>query len=110
MPRFLRRIFADSPFRKEHSGTDDLTTSRRVLVKSSGGALEGFTRRLSFFDLVAQTEGGGSATIRDGASVGGSSAHRPILAPSVADHEGPSSPPKVIRARRRLSKKHRKPT
>jgi hypothetical protein len=101
MPRFLRRIFADNMFRRDETPLDDLQRTRRVLIRSSTSS----THRLSFFDTALQAE---EDTIlrRGGTSVAGSS-NRPILAPSLADHE---PTPKTSRARRRLSKKQRKST
>ncbi|KAF2029845.1 hypothetical protein EK21DRAFT_66862 [Setomelanomma holmii] len=87
MPRFLKRIFADNPFRREQSPADDLQRTRRVLIRQAG---EDFA-------------------FRDGASVAGSSTHRPILAPSLADDERLEPATKPARARRRLSKRHRRP-
>src|ERR1051326_5045779 len=110
MPQFLKRIFTDNPFRREHSPPNDLQRTRRVLVRSSTGALDSFSHRLSFFESTLHTEE--NVALRDGASIAGSSsthaADRPILAPSLADRERISPAPKATRARRRLSKKHRR--
>jgi hypothetical protein len=92
MPHFLSRIFSDNPFRKDARITD----ARRVLIKSSAN-------RLSFFD---RTDGDENVALKDGASVAGSSSQRPILAPSVAEHERIDATTKRLRVRRRLSKKN----
>jgi hypothetical protein len=107
MPQFLKRIFADIPFRREQSTHDDLQRTRRVLTRSSAGALEASSHRISWFE-TALHPGEGSA-LHDGASLAGST-HRPILAPSLADNERLESIPKAAKARRRLSKRHRKPS
>jgi len=106
MPRFLKRIFTDNPFRREQSPPDELHRTRRVLVRTSTNPLGNSSHRLSFFENALHTEG--NLALRDGASVAGSSTERPILAPSLADHE-PNDLPKSTRTRRRLSKRHRKP-
>ncbi|OAK96648.1 hypothetical protein IQ06DRAFT_338755 [Phaeosphaeriaceae sp. SRC1lsM3a] len=116
MPRFLRRIFPDNPFRRDPSprAPDDLHRTRRVLVRSSSGPLENSSHRLSqlFSEALHETAaGGGTRDQACGASIAGSS-NRPILAPSLADHDdegGVVNVQKEARARRRLSKRHRRP-
>ncbi|KAI4950187.1 hypothetical protein J4E91_004843 [Alternaria rosae] len=106
MPKFFKRIFSDALFRKEPD-VSDMQRSRRVLVRSSGGMPEEQTNwRTSFFDIQVQDEE--RRALRDGASVAGSDMHaaeRPILAPS--HDQIPARKPS--RARRRLSKRHRRP-
>ncbi|KAH7381400.1 hypothetical protein DE146DRAFT_637138 [Phaeosphaeria sp. MPI-PUGE-AT-0046c] len=114
MPRFLRRIFLDNPFRRDPSprASDHLHRTRRVLVRSSSGPLESSTHRLSqlFSEALHENTAGGARDQACGASIAGSS-NRPILAPSLADHEveGGNGMQKETRARRRLSKRHRRP-
>lgn len=116
MPRFLRRIFPDNPFRRDTSprAADDLHRTRRVLVRTSSGPLESSTQRLSqlFSEALHENTAGGSRDGACGASIAGSS-NRPILAPSLADHEmeegGGHGVQKEARTRRRLSKRHRRP-
>jgi hypothetical protein len=107
MPQFFKRIFADNPFRREQS-TPDLQRTRRVLIRSSAGALEVSSHRISWFESALHP--GEGPALHDGASLAGSSTHRPILAPSLADNERFESIPKAAKARRRLSKRHRKPS
>ncbi|KAH6865528.1 hypothetical protein BKA58DRAFT_222842 [Alternaria rosae] len=106
MPKFFKRIFSDALFRKEPD-VSDMQRSRRVLVRSSGGMPEEQTNwRTSFFDIQVQDEE--RRALRDGASVAGSDMHaaeRPILAPN--HDQIPARKPS--RARRRLSKRHRRP-
>jgi hypothetical protein len=97
MPRFLRRIFPDNPFRTRDNTPNDLQRTRRVLVRSANGSE---AHRMSFLDVTLHTD---DAALQDCA---GSSIDRPILAPSLAE-EGQVE--KVVRARRRLSKKQRRP-
>jgi hypothetical protein len=101
MPRFLKRIFADHMFRRDQTPPDDPQRTRRVLIRS----LTSSTHRLSFFDAALRTEE--DMTLCRGETSVAGSINRPILAPSLADHE---PTPKISRARRRLSKKQRKPT
>ncbi|EAT79508.2 hypothetical protein HBI56_053070 [Parastagonospora nodorum] len=105
MPRFLKRIFTDNinPFRREQSPPDEVQRTRRVLVRSSTGS----THRLSFFEPTLHMQG--NAAPRDGASIADSSVNRPMLAPSLADHEQSIPAQKHTRARRRLSKRQRAP-
>ncbi|KAH8722969.1 hypothetical protein GQ44DRAFT_711140 [Phaeosphaeriaceae sp. PMI808] len=108
MPRFLHRIFPDNPFRKEHSPSDDIQRTRRVLVRSSTSGLEGSSHRISLFERTLHAEE--SAALRDGASIAGSStfaSDRPILGLSDRGRTVPA--PKITRERRRLSKNHRRP-
>ncbi|KAF2825171.1 hypothetical protein CC86DRAFT_39687 [Ophiobolus disseminans] len=106
MPRFLSRIFSDNPFRREQTPPDELHRTRRVLVRTSTNPLAGSSHGLSFFETALQTTA--NARLRDGASVAGSNTERPILAPSLVDHEASEPVPRVTRTRRRLSKRHRK--
>lgn len=105
MPRFLKRILGEIPFRKESEMRDDLQRTRRVLVRTSAGFPEEQTNwTSSFFDPPQQVFG--STAMRDGISIAGS-AERPILAPSIQDQT--SYLAKQQRTRRRLSKKHGRP-
>jgi hypothetical protein len=96
MPRFLRRIFPDNPFRARDHAPNDLQRTRRVLVRSANGSE---AHRMSFLDVTLHTD---DAALRDCAG----SIDRPILAPSLAEDVQVE---KVVRARRRLSKKQRRP-
>jgi hypothetical protein len=107
-PRFFKRIFTDNPFRREQAPPDNLQRTRRVLVRNSTGPLTHSAHQLSYFEMALHMEG--TVALRSGASIASSSRHaidRPILAPSLADHE---AAPKTSRVRRRLNKKHRKST
>jgi hypothetical protein len=97
MPRFLRRIFPDNPFRARDHTPNDLQRTRRVLVRSANGSE---AHRMSFLDVTLHTD---DAALRDCAG----SIDRPILAPSLAEDD--IQVEKVVRARRRLSKKQRRP-
>ncbi|KAH7069698.1 hypothetical protein BKA63DRAFT_87922 [Paraphoma chrysanthemicola] len=108
MPRFLKRIFADSPFRREQSAPDDLQRTRRVLIRSSTGALEASSHGISWLDTALHP--GEGAALHEGGSIAGSSTRRPILAPSLADNDKLEPMPKAVRVRRRLSKRHRQPS
>ncbi|KAJ8117653.1 hypothetical protein OPT61_g1202 [Boeremia exigua] len=108
MPRFLHRIFSDKhlSFRREASTQDDVQQSRRVITKSATPRPETRLRaRLSQLNLALHPENDGR--VEDGASLAGSGAARPILAPSIASHECYAPAPKTKAPRRRLSKRHR---
>ncbi|KAF1850182.1 uncharacterized protein K460DRAFT_275168 [Cucurbitaria berberidis CBS 394.84] len=109
MSQFFKRIFSENPFRREPDiGDDDLQRSRRVLVRSTTGVLDEHTHwRTVPFDASLHTEE--HLALRDGASLASSDvpAERPILAPS---YDQPLPTPKQSRTRRRLSKRHRRPT
>ncbi|KAF2624630.1 hypothetical protein BU25DRAFT_156663 [Macroventuria anomochaeta] len=112
MPRFLSRIFSDKylTFRRDPNTQDDVQQSRRVVTKSSTGRPETRLRaRLSQLNLVLHPEEDGR--LKDGASLADSDmrAARPILAPSIASHEGYAPVMKTKSPRRRLSKRHRMP-
>ncbi|KAI8931601.1 hypothetical protein NX059_011255 [Plenodomus lindquistii] len=106
MPRFLRRIFnpTSNPFRSTPTPSPeaDVQRSRRVLVRSSTGALES-SWRLSLFDAGHGHEEEHVALRDGGASLADSDLHKPILA---SQQEPERAQP---RTRRRLSKKHRRP-
>ncbi|CAO2647652.1 Nn.00g085740.m01.CDS01 [Neocucurbitaria sp. VM-36] len=108
MSQFFKRIFSDKTFRKEPDiRDDDLQRSRRVLVRSQAGVLDDHLHwRTLFSDASLHAEE--HLALRDGTSVAGSDMHTaalPILAPS---QDQPT--PKPSRTRRRLSKRHRRPT
>ncbi|CAE7211615.1 hypothetical protein CFE70_009456 [Pyrenophora teres f. teres 0-1] len=108
MPRFFRRFFNEISFRKEQD-VSDVQRSRRVLRRNPAGDLdEQHTPwRSSFFD--AHIQGEENRALRDGTSVADSdaqAAEQPIVAPN---HEF-LPVRKTSRTRRKLSKRHRRPT
>ncbi|KAJ4988301.1 hypothetical protein SVAN01_06236 [Stagonosporopsis vannaccii] len=110
MPQFLRRIFSDRhlTFRRDPSTQDDVQQSRRVITKSATGRTETRLRaRLSQLNLAFHSEE--ESRLEDGASLAGSGAARPILAPSIGSHERYAPAAKTKAPRRRLSKRHRMP-
>ncbi|KAF1938708.1 hypothetical protein EJ02DRAFT_457616 [Clathrospora elynae] len=103
MPQFFKRIFCENPFRREPD-VSQVQRSRRVLVRNSTGMLGEHSHwRLLPFDAAPDPEE--TVALRDGGSVAGSSAERPIL--SRSQEQLPMR--KQSRVRRRLSKKHRRP-
>jgi len=129
MPHFLKRLLPDLSFRRDVPSTSraatnahDLHRTRRVLIRNSttNPANSGSTQLLSIFDSTAQfQDGGGDESLRalrlDGASIAASSiggvGERHILAESLMGEERGEFGLAVQkrRARRRLSKRHRRP-
>ncbi|KAF2124070.1 hypothetical protein P153DRAFT_143820 [Dothidotthia symphoricarpi CBS 119687] len=112
MSRFIKRIFNENLFRKDAPRTtDDLQRSRRVLRKASTDRLGEYSNgRASLLDLSQHVEE--NRALRDGASLADSEmrAAEPILASNQVDYEQPTTISKTKSTRRRLSKRHGRPT
>lgn len=107
MPRFLRRIFSDKPFRKDRSTEDEVQQSRRVITRAPTERPDEYSRwRSSQIYLSHYSEEG--LALRDATSIADSDVHasiQPILHP---DYEL-AAPVRKRSSRRRLSKRHRMP-
>lgn len=107
MSRLLKRMFSDNPFRKDTPGSyDDIQRSRRVLVRSSTGALsDQATRSTTIFG--SQIHADEHIALKDAVSLANSDLHT-AEQPTIASQQQPFFQRKATRTRRRLSKRNRK--
>jgi hypothetical protein len=105
MPRFLRRIFSDKPFRKDRSTEDEVQQSRRVITRAATERPDEYSRWRSSQIYHYPEEG---LALRDRTSIADSDILASIQPILHQDYEL-AAPVRRRSSRRRLSKRHRMP-